>query len=93
MRAGGREIRNSCAEPRPVQALFEGADLWLSRVNRDWAGQPAGSSHIRNAPKATDGRQNVARREGPKSDSYTAANGLQSLSTILYEFGHRHRRL
>src|SRR5262245_51287941 len=42
MRAGGREIRNNCAEPGPVQALFEGADLWLPRVNRDWAGQPAG---------------------------------------------------
>src|SRR5262245_46001065 len=42
MRARGREIRNNCAEPGPVQALFEGADLWLPRVNRDWAGQPAG---------------------------------------------------
>jgi hypothetical protein len=35
MRAGGREISNNCAEPGPVQALFEGADLWLPRVNRD----------------------------------------------------------
>src|SRR5216684_6918305 len=42
MRAGGRDIRNNCAEPGPVQALFDGDDLWLPRVNRDWAGQPAG---------------------------------------------------
>jgi hypothetical protein len=26
------------------------------------------SSHVRNAPKATAGRQNVARREGPEAD-------------------------
>ena len=65
MRAGGREIRNNCAEPRPVQALFEGADLWLPRVNRDWAGQPAGPVMSAMPPQATAGRQNVARREGP----------------------------
>ena len=41
MRAGGREIRNHCAEPGLVPA-FESADLWLPRVNRDWAGQPSG---------------------------------------------------
>jgi class 3 adenylate cyclase len=42
MRAGGRENRNNCAEPRPVQALFDGAVLRLPCVNRDWAGQAAG---------------------------------------------------
>jgi hypothetical protein len=42
MRADGRENRNNCVEPGPMQALFDGALPRLPCVNRDWAGQAAG---------------------------------------------------
>ena len=39
--------------------------LW---VNRTGPGKLCRSSHVHNAPKATAGRQNVARRHGPGAE-------------------------
>jgi hypothetical protein len=76
MRAGGREIRNNCAEPGPVQALFDGVVLWFPCVNRDGPVQAGRSRSVRNAPKATAGRQNVARRDGPIADTSSVIPSL-----------------
>jgi hypothetical protein len=44
MTAGGRE-RNSCVEPGPMRALFEGAALRLPLSIRDSAGQASTHFH------------------------------------------------
>jgi hypothetical protein len=49
--------------PRVTAMRFE-----LLRVNRNWAGQAAGSSQVRNAPFATVGPKKAACREGPGGD-------------------------
>jgi hypothetical protein len=39
----------------------------VHHINRDWAGQAAGSSHVRNAPLATVGPKKAACRDGPQA--------------------------
>jgi len=68
MRAGGRDNRNNCAEPGPVQALFDGTVLpsWGCRVSiATGRGKRCRSSHVRNAPLATVGPKKAACRDGP----------------------------
>jgi hypothetical protein len=60
MRAGGRKNRNNCAEPGPMQALFDGTVLRLACVNRDWAGQAAGP-----AMSAMPRKRRLARKRRP----------------------------
>jgi hypothetical protein len=45
MRTGGREIRNNCADPWPVQALFEGAVLPCPQCP-DCDGSRAAAQHV-----------------------------------------------
>ena len=71
MRAGGRENRNNCVEPWPMQALFDGALLRLPMCQSRLGGASCRSSHVRNAPLATVGPKMAARRDGPAADLRT----------------------
>ena len=85
--AGGRDDKNDRAVPGPVQVLFDGAVLRWPCANRDRRSS-CRSSHVRNAPKATAARQNLARRYVPARDMDT----LLPRPSETPESGHRYQR-